>query len=1314
MKGFRIRKGLVLAFIAVLLAGITVYAVHDLGLFELDRNLNDSAGAGDDWSTLFNTNGTKTAGGSAIARSYVDDPFNSSSDDTFTQGASDQLLISGWHWTAGNANDKSDIKNAMAAAYVYNGPNQGSCVGQPAPCRFAQTGDLIIYYGLDRYANNGDGNVGFWFFKNPVGLNPDGTFSGEHAIGDLLLVSDFTNGGVISDVNGYVWVGSGGDTAGTLQQVFRGQDCDFSPAGGDLACAVVTKASPYQPTYFPFTAKFTDSGQPANTYPPGSFFEGGVNLSRFGIGPCFSGFMAQTRSSQSVTSSLQDLALGTFDLCHITATKVGDPLSKVGDPAHYVITITNDGGITLYKDDVTDSKGGVFFHDGVQTSNADLLQHNLTNFSTNCGVFLVSGASCTITYDYTVQQGDADPLVNSVGIIYRANSADVINNGAGVQAISTTAQHSTNLFQPSVAVKKCFNTLTNFDDACTTTNTAVIGSSVTYNFWIKNTSSSDAPNLVKDTIQDLLPNNSNHLVLTPPAACNNLAPGATCFFQVQHTLDANDFPSVTDNFVVHYHPSGFPNDIQGSTTATLTTTGISTTGTTLHKADHSVVGVGGHVALGTIMHDSATVTQNPASGPAPTGNVNFRFYTSSSDCTNDTAFIGGTTMGSVPLSSGVAHPSSSTVALTPGTYAFKAKWDGDSKYSGSTSACETFIVDKATLQITTQVHNTSHQNIENTTVVLNSVTHDTAHVTGSVSGFAIPAISFTLTSNYTGTCAAGAAVALDGTDAGNTDPRSVDSAALTPGAYAYRALVASDSNYDGATSACEAFSVAKANTTIVTVIHNGDPATDVAAGNVSSVVAGSTVHDKATVSGQVDGIVITGNVTFTWFTASDQCTGASVGAGTVALVNGVAHPSSSFGPLPAGLRSFRATYNGDTNYNASTGGCEPLTISLASSAIATDIHDDSGTHVALPFNPDKGTSIFHDSARLTTTSGQAPTGTVTFVFFNNGTCTGSPVDNSGALGLTQANANGGSVDATNYTKNPATGGNYAFRASYSGDPFNAGAIANCEPFTVTSIEIRKISNGGNDSFDFTLDDAPKTIVTSGFSPGKSPGQGTTGAVVVTAGEHVAIEVSKAGWALDSTLCAPRSGAATSPSASQNPTLQAGDAEVCVFTNTRQNDGTYNGATRTQGFWATHTVYANEIWNTFVVGSGYDNLCSTKIITAIDSPDQNILMGGFWANVANKTTNPKARTDVEKARMQVLQQYLAAVLNLKAFGTSDGGVINAARVGYCSNDADVVKQSIGPLGNYNTFGDSVPIDKVVGATPQDSRSQANIPYWDVTK
>src|SRR3989442_5251398 len=56
--------------------------------------------------------------------------------------------------------------------------------------------------------------------------------------------------------------------------------------------------------------------------------------------------------------------------------------------------------------------------------------------------------------------------------------------------------------------------------------------------------------------------------------------------------------------------------------------------------------------------------------------------------------------------------------------------------------------------------------------------------------------------------------------------------------------------------------------TVTTEIHNASHAV------VTSVPAGTAVHDKATVSGSFG--TPTGTVTFTFFTASSVCTGASV------------------------------------------------------------------------------------------------------------------------------------------------------------------------------------------------------------------------------------------------------------------------------------------------------------------------------------------------------------------------------------------------------------------------------------------------------
>ena len=90
----------------------------------------------------------------------------------------------------------------------------------------------------------------------------------------------------------------------------------------------------------------------------------------------------------------------------------------------------------------------------------------------------------------------------------------------------------------------------------------------------------------------------------------------------------------------------------------------------------------------------------------------------------------------------------------------------------------------------------------------------------------------------------------------------------------------------------------------------------------------------------------------------------------------------------------------------------------------TVIHD--ATHAPVTSVP-AGTTV-HDQA--TVTGGLAtPTGTVTFSWFTNGTCTAPAAATSGPFTLA-----GGVVDATTFPQTPLTvSGSFAFQATYSGD-----------------------------------------------------------------------------------------------------------------------------------------------------------------------------------------------------------------------------------------------------------------------------------------
>jgi large repetitive protein len=229
-----------------------------------------------------------------IIRSYQADPFgNGVLDNQFTEGSKDFLPASDLRWVIGQTKAKNDIANAAVA--IYNG---------------------VLYFAGDRTSNNGDAQIGFWFYLNgtaPV-VQPDGTqnFAPEHAVGDILVLADFTGGGATANVSIYKWVGTGGDvpnTNGTLSSV--------------TTCSNVIVAQ-NNSTAYPHPAEWSFENP---CYDVNEFYEGQIPLSCLisaGVQPCFGSFLLETRSSQSITASLDDFVASGFDARpHPTASAVG-------------------------------------------------------------------------------------------------------------------------------------------------------------------------------------------------------------------------------------------------------------------------------------------------------------------------------------------------------------------------------------------------------------------------------------------------------------------------------------------------------------------------------------------------------------------------------------------------------------------------------------------------------------------------------------------------------------------------------------------------------------------------------------------------------------------------------------------------------------------------------------------------------------------------------------------------------------------------------------------------------------------------------
>ncbi len=80
-----------------------------------------------------------------------------------------------------------------------------------------------------------------------------------------------------------------------------------------------------------------------------------------------------------------------------------------------------------------------------------------------------------------------------------------------------------------------------------------------------------------------------------------------------------------------------------------------------------------------------------------------------------------------------------------------------------------------------------------------------------------------------------------------------------------------------------------------------------------------------------------------------------------------------------------------------------------------------------------------------TVTGNAPTGTVSFLFFYNGGCAGSGMS-AGVSALSPVSPTSSTAISSGVTL--STAGSYSFTASYSGDPANAPTSSGCLPFTV--------------------------------------------------------------------------------------------------------------------------------------------------------------------------------------------------------------------------------------------------------------------------
>lgn len=363
--------------IAVGVSMVVLNAVHDTGRFQLDGDADTDTtavvgmpAATDDWDKVcfqVAVRSTALGGGglddaAAATKCGIGVPTTGATGTTwvaeldpsasiFTGGGSkDPIDISDWAWKdAGGLPDKDNLLHAYAARYTLT-------AGTTCPSGGTATTCDVIFFGSDRRDNSGDAQSGFWFLQNPVtlGSTPLGggsNFEGVHAAGDILVISDFSNGGTTSTITIYKWdptckkaAGTCGDTNLRRLESSDNSKCKPGTATGDSFCGIVNPSTIIMPWEF-----VDKSGTLDNQALNGEFYEAGINLSKLGLAnECFSSVVSETRSSTSTNAVLKDFVVGQFAVCHPDLTTqasatLAAPVNK-GIPVHDTATVTVTGG----------------------------------------------------------------------------------------------------------------------------------------------------------------------------------------------------------------------------------------------------------------------------------------------------------------------------------------------------------------------------------------------------------------------------------------------------------------------------------------------------------------------------------------------------------------------------------------------------------------------------------------------------------------------------------------------------------------------------------------------------------------------------------------------------------------------------------------------------------------------------------------------------------------------------------------------------------------------------------------------------------
>ena len=812
----------------ILAAGI-VLAVHDNGLFELDTSSNaavcaplaapcgnadtadNPAGAPDDWQNVYNSfTGNGGPGDHAFARTIITDPVSSAENSYYTGGGSKDVRdITSWAYDTANdpVPDKDDISHAFAAAYKDSSDH------------------TIIYFGVDRYDDNGDAETGFWFFKSKVSLDGSGGFTGQHSPGDLLVLADWGGSNPVGDITVYQWVGG----KNPLALVADNASADCANAGAnDNFCAVVNRVDNAPP--WPFIDK---GGSTVNR--PLELFEAGLDLNDLlGTDQCYASFLAATRSSHSTTAQLKDFALGNFEQCTPTLTTTPSASSPVtpGTSVTDLLVVQGQG----VANPPTPTGTATFFLCGPIASGV------CDTGGTNIGTGTLA--------DSAPPAGEAStssPAVNTAGSPLAPGRYCFRSEWPGDSTYKPDAP-ATKFVEYGTGNSECFTvaklTSSVATTSSTTSTTVVPGTSVTDTATV--TGSGATPT---GTVTFFLCQPNEVTAGGCEGTAGTQVGGAVTLVAGQATSSATTTTTAIGKYCWRAAYSGNtiydPSSHTNATTECFTTVKQpSNTATTSSTTSSTVV-------PGTSVTDTATVT---GSGATPTGTVTFFLCQPNEVTAGGCEGTAGTQVGgAVTLVAGQATSSATTTTTAIGKYCWRAAYSGDAFYNGSShtnATTECFTTVK-------QPSNTSTSSSVSSGFPGTSVT-DTATVTGSG---ATPTGTVTFFLCQPNEVTAGGCEGTAGTQVGGAVTlvagQATSSATTTTtaiGKYCWRAAYSGDAFYNGSShtnATTECFTIA--DTSSVSSLQTWLP------------------NDSATVSSD-HGVDFGGSLSFTLY-SSDNCTG---------------------------------------------------------------------------------------------------------------------------------------------------------------------------------------------------------------------------------------------------------------------------------------------------------------------------------------------------------------------------------------------------------------------------------------------------------